>query len=443
MLVLNIYTVSLLFLATIMFILFNISNFLLGTILILHTLIICIGIYFSIQKRIINIDLIYWIFNYLFFIIPVVVQSKEMYFPTRFPVNIEHIIVGQILLVTWNLIYIVSRNRNYKSLKSNNDVVVSENISYIYFMLSTMLVVFIFYNNGIQYFYGNGSMLAGSASQPIQVLVSSMVYGIVFANFIFLYSRRKKKNKINNILIGIALLELFYIISPFNTNRFNFGFILIFFIWYFYRNSISAYKFSAVLFLGILVVFPFLDIFRYGFNGEFNFAFNSSFDQFKELHFDAFANFLASIEYTDKFDSLLGANLIGTLFFFVPSSFWEGKPEGSGTRIGNYLMDHYGLNFNNLSNPLVSEFYLAFGVIGIIIGAFMFALIINKVEKQALKSYENELLYGILLSYLLILLRGSLIVAFSSIVGSIFFIIILPRFLMSIQDKLNSEKIRI
>lgn len=307
-------------------------------------------------------------------------------------------------------------------------------------MLSTMLVVFIFYNNGIQYFFGNGSILGDSASQPIQVLVSSMVYGIVFSNFIFLYSRRKKKTITNNILIGIALLELLYIISPFNTNRFNFGFIIIFFLWYFYRNSISAYKFAAFLFLGILVVFPFLDIFRFGFNGEFNFTINNSFDQFRELHFDAFANFLASIEYTDKHDSLLGANLIGTLLFFVPSSFWEDKPEGSGSRIGNYLMDHYGLNFNNLSNPLVSEFYLAFGVIGILIGAFMFASIINKVEKQSLKSLENELLYGIILSYLLILLRGSLIVGFSSIIGSIFFMIILPRFLMSIQDKLNSKK---
>ena len=126
---------------------------------------------------------------------------------------------------------------------------------------------------------------------------------------------------------------------------------------------------------------------------------------------------------------------MGTLLFFIPSSFWEGKPEGSGTRIGDYLMDNYGLNFNNLSNPLVSEFYLSFGMIGIIIGAYILARVVNKLEKNTSKSLQNEILYGIVLSYLFILLRGSLIVAFSSIVGSIFFMILLPRLLMIKQNK--------
>jgi len=432
---LNFSTVILLFFATTFFILFKISDVLLSILLIVNTLIICVGFYISLQRKIINIDLIYWIFNYLFFIIAVVMQSTELYFPTRLPVNIDSMIFGQLLIVIWNFIFIVSRNRGSNIFQSNNVLVISKNVSNLYFILSTLFFVYVFLNNGIQYFYGDGSIIGSNVSQPIQLLVSSTVYGIVFSNFIFIYSRRKKGDIISNIFIIIAFLQLIYIMSPFNVNRFNLGFIIIFFLWYFYRKSIFAYKFSVIFFLGVLVVFPFLDVFRYGFDSDITFSLSTSLDQFKQLHFDAFANLLATIEYTFEYSLLLGSNFLGTLLFFIPSSFWEGKPEGSGTRIGNYLIDNYGLNFNNLSNPLVSEFYLAFGMVGIIIGAFLFAQIINKIEKNSVKSLENEILYGIVLSYLFILLRGSLIVAFSSIVGSIFFMIVLPRLFMIKRNK--------
>ncbi|MGA4516247.1 O-antigen polymerase [Solibacillus silvestris] len=440
---LNFYTVALLLFISIAFILFNSSDFLLQSILIVNTFIICIGFYLSIQKRIINIDLIYWIFNYLFFVVAVVVQSNEMYFPTTLPVNVDKIIIGQLLIFLWNFIFIVSRNRTFNLLQSNNTLIISKNVTNLYFILSTIFFIFIFLNNGIQYFFGDGSIVSNTVSQPIQLLVHATVYGIVFSNFIFLYSRRKNGKLLTYLLIGISLVELIYIISPFNTNRYNLGFVIIFFLWYFYRKSISAYKFSFILFFGMLFLFPLLDIFRFGFNSDFNFSIKSSLDQFQQLHFDAFSNFLASIEYSGEYSLLLGANLLGTLLFFVPSSLWQGKPEGSGTRIGNYLIDHYDLNFNNLSNPLVSEFYLAFGVVGIILGAFLVATMINKIEQNSKNGLENEMLYGIILSYLFILLRGSLIVAFSSIAGSIFFMIVLPRILKRKKDIAEFNKINI
>lgn len=67
LLLLNFYTVMLLLLATIILILFNITSLLLCTLLVINTLIICIGFYISLQRKIISIDLIYWIFNNLYF----------------------------------------------------------------------------------------------------------------------------------------------------------------------------------------------------------------------------------------------------------------------------------------------------------------------------------------------------------------------------------------
>ena len=437
---LNFFTIVLLSFLSFAFILFNCNDLLLEIILIVNTIIICIGIYLSIQKKVINIDLIYWLFNYLFFVVAVVIQSNEMYFPTRLPVNVDKIIFGQLLILLWNFIFIISRNRTFNLMQVNNRLIIPKKISYIYFMLSTVFFIFIYLNNGIQYFFGYGSIISKNASQPIQLLVQTAVYGIVFSNFIFLYSRRESRDLFTFLLIGFSIIELIYIISPFNTNRFNLGFVIIFFLWYFYRKSISAYTFSIILLFGILILFPVLDLFRFGFKSNFSFSLKNSLAQFEQLHFDAFSNFLATIEYSGEYSLLLGANLIGTLLFFVPSSLWEEKPEGSGTRIGNYLIDHHGLNFNNLSNPLVSEFYLAFGVIGIILGSFLVATMINKIERNSTKGIGNEMLYGIILSYLFILLRGSLIVAFSSIMGTIFFMILLPRLLMLKQNKQMIKK---
>lgn len=435
---LNFYTVLLLLLATIYFILFNTINLLLETILIINTILICIGFYFSIKKKIINIDLIYWIFNYLFFIVAVVIQSNEFYFPNRLIVSIDKVIFGQLLILIWNFLFLILINKKNQLIRTSYELNVSKSVSNIYFILSTIFSIYIFKVNGIQYFFGNGSILSENNSQPIHLLVHSMVYGIVFSNFIFLYARRNKREFTSYLSISIALLELVYIINPFNTNRFHIGFVIIFFLWYFYRNSISAYKFSVIFLLGILIIFPLLDTFRYGFNGDLHFSMQDSFDQFNQLHFDAFANFLATIDYASEYSILIGGNLIGSLLFFIPSSVWEAKPEGSGNRIGNYLIENYGLNFNNLSNPLVSEFYLAFGIIGILLGVIMVTTIFNELEKKYKYSLNYEILYGIILSYLFILLRGSLIVAFSSIIGSIFFMIFLPSILAFRQQKENT-----
>jgi len=75
---------------------------------------------------------------------------------------------------------------------------------------------------------------------------------------------------------------------------------------------------------------------------------------FDSLHYDAYVNLLATIEYVSTEGLFFGGQVIGTLFFFIPRAFWTSKPLSSGELIGNYLIERHDFYFNNLSNPIVS-----------------------------------------------------------------------------------------
>ncbi|WP_395052698.1 hypothetical protein [Flavobacterium sp.] len=156
-------------------------------------------------------------------------------------------------------------------------------------------------------------------------------------------------------------------------------------------------------------------------------------DAFNSLHYDAYPNFLATIDYCDQKPVTYGAQLGPTFFFFVPRGVWQSKPEVTGFKIGNYLIDRYGFNFNNLSNPYISEGYINFGLIGIALFASVLALIFVSLirwlnETDILKS-TFAFYFAI---YLMYFLRGDLANGFAFIVATFLAIIVVPKFLFLI-----------
>ena len=126
----------------------------------------------------------------------------------------------------------------------------------------------------------------------------------------------------------------------------------------------------------MIFIFPILDIFRW-FKLEDNFSStkNMNLDYFFAGHFDAFQNFVRTIDLNYH---TYGYQLSGVLFFFVPRAIWPSKPEGSGF----LLADKAYLSFNNISMPLVSEFYLDFSYIGIFIGMFILGILYRYLDRK-------------------------------------------------------------
>ena len=182
-------------------------------------------------------------------------------------------------------------------------------------------------------------------------------------------------------------------------------------------------RFILLMFSGLLIIFPMLDIFRY-FNSDVSVEYRLNFDQFKELHFDSYSMFMRVL----RADIITyGQQLLGVIFFFIPRSMWYGKPIGSGAMIA----ESEGLEFTNLSMPYFGEGYINFGFIGILFFVVLLSYITAKIDKwywvgQASQPFNvDHILYMIILSLLLFILRGDLLSSFAytcGFVSSFYFI---------------------
>lgn len=165
-----------------------------------------------------------------------------------------------------------------------------------------------------------------------------------------------------------------------------------------------------LLLLGLVVVFPFLDIFRWysaTLDGQFH-VFNLN--TVLAGHFDAYQMLVRAL---DVGDLTYGYGLIGVFLFFVPRSIWETKPNVSGFEVAN----NSNLYFDNVSMPLVAEFYLNYWYVGILIFSFLFGFLIKSIDSTFMaRRYSSTVdwfIYFQSIGLLLLILRGGLLSAFA------------------------------
>ena len=138
-------------------------------------------------------------------------------------------------------------------------------------------------------------------------------------------------------------------------------------------------------------------------------------DHFVTTHYDAWANIYTSIEMVARNGLSGGKQLAGALMFYVPSTWWSGKPLATGIEIGTFLMTFYTMWFTNLSAPLVAEGFLDFGYFGVIAYGFALAGAVKLIEINAApgRSPTQQAVAIYFCFFLVFLLRGSLMIAFA------------------------------
>ena len=152
--------------------------------------------------------------------------------------------------------------------------------------------------------------------------------------------------------------------------------------------------------------------------------------ELRTLHYDAWSELLATVKYVQVYGLTYGKQLLGVLFFFVPRSIWPDKPVGSGHLVAqNLLMTQYDMWFTNLSNPLPSEGYINFGIIGVA----LFAIILGKVSRvMDIYQSKNDIRKYISIYISLnmtFMLRGDLMSSFAYLIGSLLAMYVLPLFI--------------
>ena len=185
-----------------------------------------------------------------------------------------------------------------------------------------------------------------------------------------------------------------------------------------FRSLYKRRMLLVSLFVGaILFLFPLLHGFREkdvdlsGFD-LFDFSF------LNQLHFDSYASFAYILK--ERF-STGGEQLMGVLFFWVPRALWADKPIESGRMIAETFDLGMG-DFTNIAINYFAEGYLNFGLVGVLLFAFVIAYVCARLDKSFWSDARNlskpaVVYYFSWLGILVFLLRGDLMAGFSYTIG--------------------------
>ncbi len=153
-------------------------------------------------------------------------------------------------------------------------------------------------------------------------------------------------------------------------------------------------------------------------------------DHFTQLHYDAWANIVTTIEITRAHGFSLGEQVSGSIFFFIPRALWESKPHPTGLVIGDYLSINHRMWFNNLSSPIISEGYIDFGFLGVILFAVGGGYLCAKAKKIANSGRSTHIiLYTYTSFFAFFILRGALLPATVYFFGALVAIYAIPKIL--------------
>jgi hypothetical protein len=217
------------------------------------------------------------------------------------------------------------------------------------------------------------------------------------------------------LMLPAALLAVIWSINIFTSSRYLFGTMAfsLLALWGGFATRARARTTMTALLVLVLAAFPLFSIFR-----RATVATESELGAAAYVNsgdYDAFAQVVNSVNYVAIEGVLWGKQLLGPLVFWVPRSVWPDKPIDTGVMLAQFR----GYSFNNLSAPFWSEAYLSGGWVGVIILFLALGWVLRSADMRVSGSLQNAGAFGITMAilsfYMLILLRGSLLQATSTL----------------------------
>jgi len=286
------------------------------------------------------------------------------------------------IIILFFLIYLFVRkygNKNKWVGKYKLNIRVNSNVLFVFSVLSIISIAWLYLNHALFSLSDTSGYNEGDSLSIIIVKILRFIP--VAALLLTLMSIKDKtisgKKALRHILLtaisGICIV-IFFPINGTLSRYLLFGTYLMIIHTVFERSPHKSYIIVAA-FLGFYFVFPAFNFFKYNTLsdiGAFRFGgFKASFNDY-----DAYQMLMQAIHYVRDYGILWCKNIITAIGCIVPRSIWTGKLSHSGA----LLADSYGGSFNNLSCPIFAEYYLAFGIPGVMFFSFIFAEIINYFE---------------------------------------------------------------
>ena len=232
----------------------------------------------------------------------------------------------------------------------------------------------------------------------------------------------KSKNKIFKFFVfSLACLTLIFFKNPIVEHRNGFGIpYLVLFICVFPRFIKSNLKFLNFLFFTMIFLFP-LGSFLAPHRDKKDTIYEEFLNLFNTVHFDAWANFTASIDYVRNEGLQWGEQIISTLGFWIPREIWVDKGVATGILLGDYLIEKYSFWFNNISLVFPAEGYIDFGLLGLLVYSIILAFISTKIDLNITSGTKSVMMFSLFISFSYIFLfRGPLLSSLAFSLGGAF-----------------------
>ena len=420
----------------------------------------------------INVSIFFYIFFVLSPYMQIYLSRSSQRLPNQFIYNDELILIANLFiflfLLTFFLFYrISSKIFKYKSVSvflNKKEYSFNLALKLTIFILIILLIItlYLFFKFvSIQEILEFNLRLLKKTDEELSSLLIIFTklffsFSLVIFSLIFLFKKELKKTTFI-ILLFISFIFLILTKNPFLEKRNAIGTVYLTILFILlpekYKNN---FFYTVTIFFIIFIIFPISSLFTHSTYGisylfmNLNMFINETIqkrnvfnflEEINSLDFDAWSNFLATIEFVHRYDYSYLLQTLGSFFFLIPRSLFPDKPLSGGQLIGNYLIDNYGLWFSNLSHPFIAEAYLNMGIFGIFIYAIILGILVKYIEY---KYYTNNIFLKIWIIYfsfyIIFLLRGSFYNAIGYLELNFLGIFLLPFFIYKIITLIICKK---
>lgn len=259
-----------------------------------------------------------------------------------------------------------------------------------------------------------------SQLDTIQIFIKVVIRFLPIASILFIFFVNKYglvncSKTIIRAFKMISVLAVFLIYFPLN------GTIPRYFLFavYIMLGMIILEKFKhrsivmVCILLGFVYIFPAFNFFKYHNITEISQFVLGGLD-FNFYDYDAHQIFMLTIKYCDMRDYVYGMNILTGIFCFIPRAIWSTKLYPSGQIVSSA----FNASFTNLSCPIYSEFYLAFGFLGIIVFTFILSYLIKLYDKKVeLNKVIPNIINVIVIGMSIYIMRGAFLPTMSYLLG--------------------------
>lgn len=400
----------------------------------------------STRNRAYSLEAMHWIFYYFFFFFAALIQYMKGVFPWGLYPTDEEIINTNVMIFLWGMCFATgsmlspNKRRNEKYIESYKpDVII------VCCFIAIVITLFTVKKVGFTNLFAKSTSKLFTDYSPLEMLRINSFRSFVTFNAAICVQNYKRTGH-GCIWLVISFVCVLIYCFPTGISRFNAAAIYIGLLILMIPRLGKEKMFLYIFIFSFVIIFPFMNAFR---NNSFNdvdiyIAFKNVFrniqDDYTAGDYDAYSMVIQTIRYIREVGVAWGKQFLGNLLFFVPREFWYNKPVGSGYTI----MAALGRQFKNVSEPLPAEFYFNFGIFGIIIGGFMCAYVIKRIDFAYWNNYNSEkkrfldLFYPFMIALFFFMMRGDFLSTFSYFMA--FYVVAKIMYILSSNMNLTEEK---